>query len=60
MQVISCRVHEELVIDGGIRIKILEINEEGVLVGVTIPGEEPAYEEYVLEPQALELAVAGH
>jgi len=56
MQVISCRVHEELVIDGGIRIRILEISEEGVLVGVHGPGDEPSYTEYFLEPQAYESA----
>ncbi|QDT37192.1 carbon storage regulator [Stratiformator vulcanicus] len=51
MRVITCRTQEQLVIDEDIRITVLEIDEEGVHIGVTQPGNEPEYFEYVLQPQ---------
>ncbi len=48
MQIISRSVNEGLVIDGNVRVTVLEIQHNRVRLGIETPNQEPAYREEVV------------
>ena len=47
MQIMSCGVQEELLINGRITVTVLDIQEDHVVLGITDPDQHPAYREEV-------------
>lgn len=48
MHVLTRGVDEGVVIDDEIRVMVLEINENFVRLGITVPNEEPSYREQIV------------
>jgi len=51
MHVVTREVNESLVIDGEIKIKVLDIGEHDVRLGIHAPNENPSYWEQTLSLQ---------
>jgi carbon storage regulator CsrA len=49
MRIISRSVHEGLVIDGDVRVKVLEITHRRVRLGIETPNQTPQYREEVID-----------
>lgn len=49
MRIISRSVHEGLVIDGDVRVKVLEITHRRVRLGIETPNQIPQYREEVID-----------
>ena len=49
MRIISRSVNEGLVIDGDVRVKILEIMHRRVRLGIETPNQTPQYREEVID-----------
>lgn len=49
MHVIDRRANEALLINGCIEVKVLEVNEQTVRIGITSPDETPPYQEVTFD-----------
>lgn len=49
MHVIDRRANEALLINGCIEIKVLEVNNRNVRIGITSPDETPPYREVTID-----------
>jgi carbon storage regulator len=58
MLVLSRKLNEKIVIDGGIVITVVKIDRNQVRIGIQAPGHVPVFREEIL-PQAIADKLAG-
>ena len=58
MQVISRGVNEGLIIDGQIVVKVLDVQDDHVRLGITSPNDYPSYWEETIYCEKVEAAQA--